>query len=127
MSTPDSTRELVSTFIAARQDPDADAARLMDSSFTFESPLLRFDDRQTYLDSHRAFQSHVRGMTLITELYGPDEAILLYDLDTATPAGVQRTAEYFRCASGRVTGIQVLFDSAPWLPIFPHPRLAEER
>jgi len=112
------TRQLVSAFLAARQDPDADAANLMDAAFTFESPLMRFNDRATYLESHRSFQGLVKGMKMLSQLYGPEEAILLYDLDTATPAGVQRTAEHFSIVRGKVASIRLLFDSAPWRPIF---------
>jgi hypothetical protein len=90
----------------------------MHPQFTFESPMMRFDNRAAYLDSHRSFQTLVTGMTMISELYGPEEATLLYDLETATPAGVQRTAEHFRVADGRVASIVLLFDSAPWRPIF---------
>jgi hypothetical protein len=112
------TRELVRAFLAARQGSDADAADLMDVGFTFESPLMRFNDRSTYLEQHRAFQSFVRDTRMLSQLYGPDEATLIYDLDTATPAGVQRTSEHFRFIGGKVASIHLLFDSAPWRPIF---------
>ena len=121
MTTTDAgCRQLVSTFISARDDPEADALGLMAESFTFESPLMRFDDRSAYLESHRSFQRLVRGKTLISELYGPGEAILLYDLETATPVGVQRTAEHLRFVEGKVAAIVLLFDSTPWRPIFEH-------
>jgi hypothetical protein len=57
-------------------------------------------------------------MTMISELYGSEEATLLYDLETSTPAGMQRTAEHFRIVDGKVSSISLLFDSAPWRPIF---------
>ena len=114
------SRQVVSAFIAARDDPEADATRLMDESFTFESPMMRFDDRNAYLESHRSFQRLVRGRAIISELYGRDEAMLLYDLDTATPVEVQRTAEHFQLVRGKVASIVLLFDSAPWRPIFEH-------
>ena len=118
MTTSVFSRQLVSAFLAARQDPVADAQDLMDEAFTFESPLMRIDDRAAYLRSHRGFQDLVKGTRMISELYGPDEATLLYDVETETPAGVQRTAEHFRLADGRVKSILMLFDSAPWRPIF---------
>jgi len=118
MKTSTDSHSALSFFLAARQDPDANAVDLMHEAFTFESPMMRFSDRTAYLESHRAFQQLVKGMTMISELYGVDEAILLYDLETATPVGVQRTAEHFRLMGGKVRSILLLFDSAPWKPIF---------
>lgn len=111
-------RQLVSSFLAARENLDPKAADLMDAAFSFESPLMRIDDRDSYLQTHRAFQKLVKGMRMISELYGPDTASLLYDLDTTTPVGVQRTAEYFRIKEGKVASILLLFDSAPWRSLF---------
>ena len=123
MTTISDSRQLVQSFLAGRLDPAADAAALMHPQSTFESPMMRFDDRASYLESHRSFQTLVTGMTMLSELYATEEATLLYDLETATPAGVQRTAEHFRIADGKVASIVLLFDSAPWRPIFE--RLAE--
>ena len=120
MTTSTDARRAVQQFLAARQDPDATAIDLMAESFTFESPLMRFADRAAYLESHRAFQKLVTGMRMISELYGPQEGALLYDLETATPVGVQRTAEHFRLVGTKVRSISLLFDSAPWKPTFEH-------
>ena len=120
MTTTSDSRQLISSFLAARQKPDGDAAGLLHSDFTFESPLMRFEGATKYLESHRSFQNLVKGTTMISELYEPDEATLFYDLDTATPVGVQRTAEHFRIIDGKVAGIMLLFDSALWRPIFEH-------
>lgn len=114
MTAPSEIRQLVSSFLAARDDPDADAIGLMSAGFTFESPLMRFEDRQSYLDRHRAFQRLVRGTTMISELYGSNQAILLYDLDTATPVGTQRTAEHITFAPDGIASVRLLFDAAPW-------------
>lgn len=117
MTTIVETRHVVGSFIEARQDPTADARRFLTEDFTFQSPMMRFDDRDEYLASHRAFQRLVRGTALISRLYGRDEAIFLYDLDTATPAGVQRTAEHFRLREGRIASVFLLFDAAPWMTL----------
>ncbi len=113
-----SSRQIVLSFLAARQDAKADAAELMDESFTFESPLMRINDRDGYLRTHRGFQPLVKSTRMLSELYGSDEAILLYDLDIATPPCVERTAEHIRIAGGKVASILLLFDTAPWRAIF---------
>lgn len=112
------SRQIVSSFLAARLDPNADALDLMDEAFVFESPLMQVTDRDVYLRNHRGFQVVVKRTRLISELYGPDEATLLYELETDTPAVVQKTAEHFRIANGKIASILVIFDSAPWRPIF---------
>jgi hypothetical protein len=36
---------------------------------------------------------------------------------TATPVGVQRTAEHFRVRDGKIESITLIFDATPWHPI----------
>jgi len=120
MTTTSNPRQLISSFLAARRQPESNAADLMHSDFRFESPMMRIEDATEYLESHRSFQKLVQDTRMISELYGPDEATLVYDLETATPVGVQRTAEHFRIIDGKVASITMLFDSAPWRPIFEH-------
>lgn len=127
MTTIAETRRLITSFVDARQDPSADALQFMTEDFTFQSPMMRFDDRNAYLESHRAFQRLVRGTRLVSELYGVDEAALLYDLETLTPAGVQRTAEHFRVRDGRVASVDLLFDAAPWRKMFEDQDRAAEK
>ncbi|HEY4028434.1 MAG TPA: hypothetical protein VGO86_18550, partial [Candidatus Dormibacteraeota bacterium] len=86
-------------------------------AFTFQSPLMRFDDPAAYLASHGDFQQVVTGLDMISELYGEGEATLVYDLHTATPAGTQRTAEHFTLAAGKIASILLIFDASPWRPM----------
>lgn len=119
MTTADDTQQIVSAFLDARSDPDRrDAIELIAPSFTFESPMMRITDRSAYLQSHRGFQLLVTGMDAISELYGPDEATLIYDLHTATAAGIQRTVEHIRLSEGKVASILIVFDATPWRPLF---------
>jgi hypothetical protein len=37
---------------------------------------------------------------------------MLYDCETATPAGVIRTAEFFSIAGGKITEIRLVFDAS---------------
>lgn len=118
MTTTADTQQLITSFIEARLDPKADALQFMAADFSFQSPMVRFDDRNEYLESHRSFQRLVRGTTILSQLYGVDEATLLYDLDTLTPVGVQLTAEHFRVRDGRVASVLLLFDAEPWRKLF---------
>lgn len=118
MATIAAARQLITSFVDAREDPSADALQFMAEGFAFQSPMMRFEDRNEYLESHRSFQRLVRETRVLSELYGVDEATLFYDLDTLTPAGVQRTAEHLRVRDGRVASIYLLFDAAPWRKMF---------
>ncbi len=51
---------------------------------------------------------------MLSELYDEGEGTLIYDLETATPVGVQRTAEYFRVQNGKIVSILLIFDATKW-------------
>ena len=53
-------RSMIARFLAARQDPDADAAQLMDEAFSFESPMMRIADRGSYLERLGAVEADLR-------------------------------------------------------------------
>ena len=59
------------------------------------------------------------GVELRSELFGADEATLVYDVHTATPVGTQRTAEHFRLTNGLITEITLIFDATPWQALRP--------
>ncbi|HEX4212571.1 MAG TPA: nuclear transport factor 2 family protein [Candidatus Dormibacteraeota bacterium] len=109
------TAEVVSAYLAARTAGDLEAAGgWLAPTFTFQSPLLRFDDPASYLASQRGFQPLVTGLDLISALYGDGEATVIYDLHTSTPGGTQRTAEHFTVAGGRISSALMIFDASPW-------------
>ncbi len=114
----ESTREAVQAYHRARfaGDVTAAAARLADT-FSFESPLISSGDARGHLDGLAAFVAIVTGVELISELYGDSEATLVYDVHTATPVGVQRTAEHFRLRNGKIEAITLIFDATRWHPV----------
>ncbi|MFF5234708.1 hypothetical protein [Dactylosporangium sp. NPDC000521] len=109
------TADVVRTYHEARFRGDVTAAvGLTGTPFRFESPMLRFDDPAAHLAGLPDFLRIVTGVDLLSELYGADEATLVYDVHTATPVGTQRTAEHFRLTGGRITSIRLIFDATPW-------------
>ena len=115
MSIDAQTQQVVSAYHAARTAGDLEAASAhLAPTFTFQSPLMRFDDPATYLASHRGFHPLVTGLDLISALYGEGEATLIYDLHTVTPPGTQRTAEHFKVADGKISSVMMIFDASPW-------------
>jgi hypothetical protein len=118
MITATQTRHVVSAFLAARSAGDMQSAALyLAPEFTFQSPMMRFDDPTAYLASHRDFAQVLTRIDMISELYGEGEGTLVYDLNTATPAGTQRTAEHFRLAGQKIASILLIFDATPWRPM----------
>ena len=113
-----STAEIVRAYHEARfrGDVQAAAAQLADE-FTFSSPLMRSDSPTGHLATLESFVQIVTGVDMLSELFGEDEATLVYDVHTATPVGTQRTAEHFQLVDGRIVSIMLIFDATPWQPM----------
>src|SRR5207249_555556 len=88
----------VQTYHQARFSGDAvTAIAQLTEDFTFTSPLMT-SDAAGHLATLDGFLQIVTGVDMISELYGENEATLIYDVHTATPVGTQRTAEHFTLA-----------------------------
>ncbi|GAA2086488.1 hypothetical protein GCM10009759_07240 [Kitasatospora saccharophila] len=116
MTTDPTVRATVRAYHDARFGGDvAAAAALIGEGFAFRSPFVASDSPEGHLDGLDGLLGITDRVELISELYGEDEATLLYDLHTVPAVGItQRTAEHFRLRDGRITAITLLFDSAPW-------------
>jgi len=120
MTLHDRTRHVVRTYHDARFRGDIPTAvQQLAAAFTFQSPLMSFDDPAAHLDGLPGFLKVVTGVDLISELYGDREATLVYDVHTATPVGTQRTAEHFQLTGDRITSIMLIFDATRWRAMLP--------
>jgi ketosteroid isomerase-like protein len=109
-----STRQIVRAYHEARFSGDiATATACLGPGFTFTSPLMTAD-ATGHLATLNGFLQIVTGVDLISELYGDAEATLVYNVHTATPVGVQHTAEHFTLANDRITAISLIFDATGW-------------
>ncbi|MEQ0559662.1 hypothetical protein ABJI51_11310 [Amycolatopsis sp. NEAU-NG30] len=112
------TRETVQAYHRARFDGDVPAAAAqLAGTFSFESPLMKSGDAHGHLAGLAAFVGVVTGVEMISDLYGESEATLVYDVHTATPVGVQRTAEHFRLRDGKIESITLIFDATRRHPV----------
>jgi hypothetical protein len=112
------TRQAVQAYHQARFAGDVPAAAAqLAGTFTFQSPLISSGDVTGHLAGLTGFLQVVTGVEMISELYGETEATLVYDVHTATPVGIQRTAEHFRLRDGRIESITLIFDATRWHPI----------
>jgi len=108
-------RDVVRAYHAAWAGGDINAAsRYLADDFTTRAPVGSYDTKGAYLTGLTRFRSFVTGLDLIGELYGDDEAMLLYDVHTNTPAGTLRTAEHFKLSDGQITSTLLVFDATDW-------------
>lgn len=121
MTTGTQVREVVRSFHDAWTSGDVTTAGLfLAEKFTNLSPLTNYYTPEEYLASLRQFGQIVTGCDILSELYGDDEATLIYDLHTVTPVTPIRTAEHFRLTGGKISQTTLIFDATPW-----HAMLAE--
>jgi hypothetical protein len=52
--------------------------------------------------------------TLVSELYGEDEATLIYDVHTPTPAGTMRSVDHFKLTGRKISSLELIFDATGW-------------
>jgi hypothetical protein len=119
MTTPQETQRIVRTYHDAWVNGDfATAGSVLADELINPHTLNKFESspmsRETYLVNLKQFQQIATGATLVTELYGPDEGILIYDLHTRTPLGNIRTAEHFRVSLGKITFLSFIIDATEW-------------
>ncbi|MFC8509869.1 nuclear transport factor 2 family protein [Streptomyces sp. NPDC057411] len=121
MTTGSTVRDTVKAYYDARFAGDvAAAAALIGQDFVFRSPFITSDSPEGHLDGLEGLLGVVSHVDLISELYGEDDATLVYDIHTVPAVGItQRTAEHFRLrdGDGRISAITLIFDSAPWQAI----------
>ena len=93
-----------------RGDMAGARTRLADD-LEFRGPIDRFDSADSFVGALAGFAGMLTRVELVQELYADDEAALLYDCVTASPAGTIRTAEFFRLRDGRIASIRLVFDA----------------
>jgi hypothetical protein len=56
---------------------------------------------------------------MLQSFFGEAGAALLYDCDTASPAGVIRTGEFFTVQNGKIARIRLVFDATELRKLMP--------
>ena len=108
-----SARQLIEMYHAAWTTGDFDTARrCLADDLDFKGSIDAFHKADDFIVALKRFQGMLRGVTIINSLFGQDGAALLYDCDTATPAGVIRTAEFFSTKNGMISEIRLVFDAS---------------
>jgi hypothetical protein len=118
MTTTSPTRKVVQAYHRARFRGDAlAAAEQLSQDFSFRSPFIESDSPTGHLASIEQLIQIIDHVEVISELYSDTDAVLIYDVHTNSPVGIQHTAEYFHLHDGRITAIRLIFDAMPWQAI----------
>jgi hypothetical protein len=105
------TRQLIETYHNAWTTGDfAAARRCLADDLDFQGSMDRFNKADDFIAALTQFQRIVRSATVVRSFFDADGAVLLYDCETASPAGVIRTAEFFSTRDEKIVEIRLVFD-----------------
>jgi ketosteroid isomerase-like protein len=106
------THQLVETYHNAWTTGDILRARgYLADDLDFQGSIDTFNKADDFVAALRQFQGMLRGVTVLQSFFSGAGAALLYDCDTASPAGVIRTAEFFTVRNGKIAEIRLVFDA----------------
>ncbi len=107
------TRQLISRYHQAWTNGDFSTARnCLADTLDFQGSIDTFSNADAFIEALKGFRQMVKSVNLIQSFNDDHGAALLYDCDTASPAGVIRTAEFFRVSNGRIDSIRLVFDAS---------------
>ena len=112
MTEPITVHDTVRAYYESWTRGDMSRARsCLADDLDFQGPIDRFTSADPFIAALTGFASMLARTDLVQELYAVDEAALLYDCVTASPAGTIRTAEFFRIEKGKIASIRLVFDA----------------
>jgi ketosteroid isomerase-like protein len=89
----------------------AAARRCLADDLDFRGSIDTFTNADDFVAALTQFQGMVRSVRVVQRLFDNEGGALLYDCDTAGPAGVIRTAEFFTVRDGKISEIRLVFDA----------------
>lgn len=115
------TRSVAASFLKAWTTGDFDTARsLVHDDVSFSGPIDAFNDADSYIAALRGLSQIVQATEEHKVFADDNDACVIYDLVTATPAGTAPTAEWYRLRDGKISAVRVYFDARPFAPLFEH-------
>jgi hypothetical protein len=111
-------KQVAEGFFDAWTGKDFERARgLLHDDVSFEGPIDRFSDADSYLASLRRLSGIVTGAEKQKVFVDDEDVCVIYDLKTA-PVPSSRTCEWYRVRDGRIASVSVVFDARPFAPLF---------
>jgi hypothetical protein len=112
-----SAREVVATYRKAFDSKDFKAARtLLADDLEFHGPIDTFHRADDFMASIQQLAPIIQRIEPRKLFVDGDDACLIYDMVTNTPAGTARIVEWYRVVGGRIKAIDAVFDARPFAP-----------
>jgi ketosteroid isomerase-like protein len=108
-------KSVASDCLKAWTNGDFDTARaLIHDQIKFAGPFATAEGAEAYLAGLRRFGDRgVRTAEIRRVFQDNDEACLIYDLVTDTPAGRIPTAGWYQLRDGKIVAVRAFFDARP--------------
>jgi len=107
------TKEIVTGYTNAWVSKDLDAAKaFLAEDLSFNGSLETHCSAASFLAGFAQFLPMVTGMNELEAVWEDGKAFLLYDLETAGPAGTMRCAEILTVDGSKITDIKLVFDAS---------------
>ena len=87
------------------------ARTLLDDNLTFSGSIDKFSNADDFMKELSLFTGMVKSVKLVRSFFDENGGVQLYDIDTNTPAGTIRTAEFFSVTEGKIKDIKLVFDA----------------
>lgn len=106
-------RTLIETYHNAWTSGDfATARRCLADDLGFKGSIDTFSKADDFMKELKGFHGMLRSVNVLKSFFDHHGAALLYDCDTATPAGTIRTSEFFSIHKGKINEIRLVFDAS---------------
>jgi ketosteroid isomerase-like protein len=110
--------QVAEAFFDAWTSGDFDRAReLLHDDLSFEGPIDRFSDADSYLRAVQGLSQIITGIDTRKVFVDGDDVCVIYDMHTG-PVPDARIAEWYTVRGGRIAAISAVFDARPFAPLF---------
>ncbi len=107
------TKQLIDRYHEAWTQGDFSTARgCLADNLDFQGSMETFSNADAFIEALQRFQQMVNSINLLQNFSDEQGAALLYDCHTASPAGIIRTAEFFKVSNGKIDAIRLVFDAS---------------
>jgi limonene-1,2-epoxide hydrolase len=107
--------DVVSRYVDALRGRDFNAVRsLLRDDLRFRGPFETLDGADAYAAPIQRLWGIVGSIDVKHISSDGDEVVVLYEMETTTPAGTQLICEWYGVDGGEIAWIRALFDTAPF-------------
>jgi len=96
----------------------ATARKFMQDNMTFQGPFDTFSTADQYLEASRRLATIIQRIDVKKVFIDGDDACVLYDMVTNTPAGTAFIAEWYHVTGGKIAALRAVFDGRPFAAMF---------